>query len=222
MAAPTQSLPPWMTRSSVIVTEPDGSVFRSLTTLELPLTYYGPSVSPQSSLLYYFHRLPLYFNCHRVSPRRLPSKRYLASTAASRWFRSSTSHLLCSTAVCHLFVSMPEEKTTHFPASRYVYPESSQNSHDGRLIWRPCTPCSLKARSILVDGALRWRAKPSLIMNPRCQPNRTTSSDMRATGEGVYARHLATDQALSYAFCVRVMCLTQMSTPTLKSCQCHV
>ena len=35
-----------MTLSSAIVTEPDGSVFTSLTTLELPLTYYGPSVSP--------------------------------------------------------------------------------------------------------------------------------------------------------------------------------
>lgn len=41
-----------MTLSSAIVTEPDGSVFTSYTTLELPLTYYGPSVSlPLSALL---------------------------------------------------------------------------------------------------------------------------------------------------------------------------
>ncbi|KAI0730095.1 hypothetical protein C8Q72DRAFT_825490 [Fomitopsis betulina] len=56
MAAPTQSLPPWMTLSSAIVTDPDGSVFTSYTTLELPLTYYGPSVSLSSSL---FSWLPL-------------------------------------------------------------------------------------------------------------------------------------------------------------------
>ncbi|KAH9838711.1 uncharacterized protein C8Q71DRAFT_752556 [Rhodofomes roseus] len=44
MAAPTQALPAWMTLSSAVVTAPDGSVFTSYTTLELPLTYYGPSI----------------------------------------------------------------------------------------------------------------------------------------------------------------------------------
>ena len=55
-----------MTLSSAIVTEPDGSVFTSLTTLELPLTYYGPSVSPQLSLLCYLQCIPFYINCYRA------------------------------------------------------------------------------------------------------------------------------------------------------------
>lgn len=45
MAAPTQMLPSWLTLATTVVTAPDGAVTTSLVTLQLPLTYYGPSVS---------------------------------------------------------------------------------------------------------------------------------------------------------------------------------
>ena len=45
MAAPTQVLPSWLSLSTTVITFPDGSVTTSSTTLQLPLTYYGPSVS---------------------------------------------------------------------------------------------------------------------------------------------------------------------------------
>ncbi|KAH9917245.1 uncharacterized protein B0H18DRAFT_1123700 [Fomitopsis serialis] len=41
-----------MTLSSSIITEPDGSVFTSYTTLVLPLTYYGPSIPLDSAWTY--------------------------------------------------------------------------------------------------------------------------------------------------------------------------
>ncbi|KAI0688216.1 hypothetical protein BC835DRAFT_1419328 [Cytidiella melzeri] len=44
MAQASQQLPSWLTLSSTVITEPDGSVQTSFTTLQLPLTYYGPSI----------------------------------------------------------------------------------------------------------------------------------------------------------------------------------
>ncbi|KAF9816642.1 hypothetical protein IEO21_03947 [Rhodonia placenta] len=44
MAAPTQMLPSWLTLATTVVTAPDGAVTTSLVTLQLPLTYYGPSI----------------------------------------------------------------------------------------------------------------------------------------------------------------------------------
>lgn len=47
--AGTQELPSWMTLSIVTITNSEGIlVTTSTTTLELPLTYYGPSVSTHS------------------------------------------------------------------------------------------------------------------------------------------------------------------------------
>ncbi|KAG9316091.1 hypothetical protein JVU11DRAFT_3764 [Chiua virens] len=44
--AGTQQLPPWLTLSEVVITNSNGQpIATSTTTLELPLTYYGPSVS---------------------------------------------------------------------------------------------------------------------------------------------------------------------------------
>jgi hypothetical protein len=40
-----QPLPSWMTYSSQVFTEPDGALSTSYSILQLPLTYYGPSVS---------------------------------------------------------------------------------------------------------------------------------------------------------------------------------
>lgn len=51
MAAPTQVLPSWLTLSTTLVTLPDGSVSTSSEILRLPLTYFGPSVSPRFSIL---------------------------------------------------------------------------------------------------------------------------------------------------------------------------
>lgn len=45
MTQPTQQLPSWLSLSTTVVTYPDGSVSTASTTLQLPLTYYGPSVS---------------------------------------------------------------------------------------------------------------------------------------------------------------------------------
>jgi hypothetical protein len=45
MAQASQQLPSWLTLSSTVITAPDGSVFTAFTTLQLPLTYFGPSVS---------------------------------------------------------------------------------------------------------------------------------------------------------------------------------
>ena len=45
MTQASQQLPSWLTLSSTLVTEPDGSVSTSFATLRLPLTYFGPSVS---------------------------------------------------------------------------------------------------------------------------------------------------------------------------------
>ncbi|KAF8553997.1 hypothetical protein OG21DRAFT_1141050 [Imleria badia] len=43
--AATQQLPPWMTLSTIVITNSNGQpVATSTTTLELPLTYYGPSI----------------------------------------------------------------------------------------------------------------------------------------------------------------------------------
>ena len=47
-------------------------------------------------------------------------------------------------------------------------------------------------------GRFALASEPKSHHEPAMPPNRTTFSDMRATGEGVYARHLAADQALSY------------------------
>ncbi|KZT06137.1 uncharacterized protein LAESUDRAFT_199541 [Laetiporus sulphureus 93-53] len=44
MTAPTQVLPSWLTLSTTVITEPDGSLSTSSATLQLPLTYYGPSI----------------------------------------------------------------------------------------------------------------------------------------------------------------------------------
>ncbi|EJF56520.1 hypothetical protein DICSQDRAFT_130061 [Dichomitus squalens LYAD-421 SS1] len=44
MAVPTQVLPSWLTLSTTVVTLPDGVVSTSSTTLQLPLTYFGPSI----------------------------------------------------------------------------------------------------------------------------------------------------------------------------------
>jgi len=54
MTAPTQELPPWMSYSTtVIMTGPGGGVVTSTTLLQLPLTYYGPSVSVITAILSY-------------------------------------------------------------------------------------------------------------------------------------------------------------------------
>ncbi|KAH9933630.1 uncharacterized protein BXZ73DRAFT_46228 [Epithele typhae] len=44
MTAPTQVLPPWLTLSSTVITMPDGRLTTAATTIQLPLTYYGPSI----------------------------------------------------------------------------------------------------------------------------------------------------------------------------------
>ncbi|KAI0346305.1 hypothetical protein BDW22DRAFT_1405201 [Trametopsis cervina] len=44
MAQASQQLPSWLTLSSTLITEPDGSLSTSFATLRLPLTYYGPSI----------------------------------------------------------------------------------------------------------------------------------------------------------------------------------
>jgi UDP-N-acetylglucosamine:LPS N-acetylglucosamine transferase len=45
MTQPTQELPPWLSASTVVVTNPGGSAVTTTTVVRLPLTYYGPSVS---------------------------------------------------------------------------------------------------------------------------------------------------------------------------------
>jgi hypothetical protein len=50
--AATQQLPSWMTLSTTVYTNAAGQTITSETTLQLPLTYYGPSVS---TLLACFH-----------------------------------------------------------------------------------------------------------------------------------------------------------------------
>ena len=50
MSAPTQVLPSWLTLSTTVITLPDGSLTTASTTLQLPLTYFGPSVSHTLSL----------------------------------------------------------------------------------------------------------------------------------------------------------------------------
>ncbi|KII84407.1 hypothetical protein PLICRDRAFT_46314 [Plicaturopsis crispa FD-325 SS-3] len=44
MAAPTQQLPPWLSLSATVVTGANGALSTSETLLNLPLTYYGPSI----------------------------------------------------------------------------------------------------------------------------------------------------------------------------------
>ena len=49
--AGTQQLPSWMTLSTAVITNANGQpIATSVTTLELPLTYYGPSVSVPLSI----------------------------------------------------------------------------------------------------------------------------------------------------------------------------
>lgn len=43
--AATQQLPSWMTLATTVYTNAAGQTVTSETTLQLPLTYYGPSVS---------------------------------------------------------------------------------------------------------------------------------------------------------------------------------
>lgn len=52
MAQESQQLPPWMTLVSSVLTDSNGEpTATSFTTLQLPLTYYGPSVSALIDLL---------------------------------------------------------------------------------------------------------------------------------------------------------------------------
>ncbi|OCH94869.1 hypothetical protein OBBRIDRAFT_788867 [Obba rivulosa] len=54
MAAPTQVLPSWLTLVTTVVTQPDGSVSTSSATLQLPLTYFGPSIPLGSNGVWVF------------------------------------------------------------------------------------------------------------------------------------------------------------------------
>ena len=48
---PTQALPSWLTLVSTVVTDATGGISTSFTTVQLPLTYYGPPVSDQTVLI---------------------------------------------------------------------------------------------------------------------------------------------------------------------------
>jgi hypothetical protein len=45
MTQPTQELPPWLSASLTVITDPAGELITTTTVVQLPLTYYGPSVS---------------------------------------------------------------------------------------------------------------------------------------------------------------------------------
>ena len=53
MPAPTQALPPYLSYSTSLITRPGGGVKTSTTLVEVPLTYYGPSVSVIYKLSYF-------------------------------------------------------------------------------------------------------------------------------------------------------------------------
>ncbi|GBE88432.1 predicted protein [Sparassis crispa] len=114
MSGPTQVLPSWLTLSTTVITQPDGSVSTSSATLQLPLTYYGPSIPLGTDGSWTWGGL---------TP---PSSATTAPPTASSFSSSSTALLTSSVPATSLALSTSSYTST--PLTSASSPSSSSSS----------------------------------------------------------------------------------------------
>ncbi|KAH7928316.1 hypothetical protein BV22DRAFT_1030802 [Leucogyrophana mollusca] len=157
-SAPSQQLPSWMTLSTIVFTNAEGTPMTSTTTLQLPLTYYGPSIPLGTDGAWTYGGL--------TSPG--PSTSSGASTSATPTTLSSTFATQSSSASAS--ASFTSSTTTSYPYS------STSSLSKGALIGTIFGAiCGFALFLLLLICCVRWRARrrrDSGYQSPR-SPNTT-------------------------------------------------
>ncbi|KAG1789310.1 uncharacterized protein HD556DRAFT_1399087 [Suillus plorans] len=140
--AATQQLPSWMTLATTVYTDAAGQTVTSETTLQLPLTYYGPSIPLGSDGAWTYGGL--------TSPAASTSFLTTSSTATSSTFTSTSSATPTSSTTFTSSATPPSSSSSYQSTSTFISSTPTSTSPSTSVTSNPSSHATALSKGALI------------------------------------------------------------------------